>query len=158
MNSEEERIIAFLFKRSGKKELKQSEAQLTLSMDLNWFTPEEAKNFIIAALENKLLEKSGELVKPSFDVTGVNVPFGFYPSKKVFEKKDEIKSDVLMELINEIKKNTDVDEVEIKTKIRKLGEEKNITPEVAALLVGKEYSIYFEDFLERIRSSILNEI
>ena len=46
MDSEKEIIISFLFKRSGKESLKFSDLYLALSMELNWFTPDDAKSFI----------------------------------------------------------------------------------------------------------------
>ena len=55
MNSEWEIIIAFLFKRSGREELSFSDLYLTLSIDLNWFTPEDAKAFVNMAIKQKLL-------------------------------------------------------------------------------------------------------
>ena len=45
-DSEMRIIIAFLFKRSGKEEMSPSELYLPLSMDLQWFTPNQAKEFV----------------------------------------------------------------------------------------------------------------
>ena len=56
MPSESEIIIAFLFKRSGKAKLSFSDLYLTLSMDLNWFTPDDAKSFLNLTLKQNLLE------------------------------------------------------------------------------------------------------
>ena len=52
MVSEREIIIAFVFIRSGKKEMGFSEFNLTLSVALNRFTPEDAKVFTKKAVEN----------------------------------------------------------------------------------------------------------
>ena len=87
MVSEEEIIITFLFKRSGKSKLSFSDLYLILSMDLNWFTPEDAKAFVNLALKQKLLTKKGDLIKPNFDYDKIIVPVGFTPSKQVFEVK-----------------------------------------------------------------------
>ena len=67
MNSEAKTIIAFLFKRSGKKEMIQSEFYLTLSMDLKWFTPKKAKDFTNWSLKNNILLKSEGVLKPNFN-------------------------------------------------------------------------------------------
>ena len=55
MDSEWKIIIAFLFKRSGKEKLSLSEFYLSLSMDLKWFSPQQAKAFVNHAVEQKLL-------------------------------------------------------------------------------------------------------
>ncbi len=63
MNDECKIIIAFVFNRAGKKEMSFSEFYLTLSMDLNWFTPDDAKTFTKNAIENSLLKEEKELIK-----------------------------------------------------------------------------------------------
>ncbi len=80
MNSEAQIIISFLFKRSGKDELKDSEIYLPLSLELGWFSAREARDFVTYAIEQKLLVKKGALLTPGFDVKKILVPVGFYPS------------------------------------------------------------------------------
>ena len=162
MPSEAEIIITFLFKRSGKPKLSFSELYLTLSMDLNWFTPEDAKAFVNFALKQKLLTKKGELIKPNFDYDKVVVPVGFSPSKKIFYEKelemhDEKEEDVLKMMVKRIVEKTGVNEQKIIEKIEEVGKEKNIDLEVTALLVCKEYDISFEDFFEKIEEKIFRK-
>ena len=88
MSSDADIIIAFLFKRSGKEELSFSDLYLNLSMELNWFTPDDAKNFVNTSIKQKLLLKKGDLIKPNFDFNKIVVPVGFKPSKSVFVEKE----------------------------------------------------------------------
>lgn len=159
MDSEREIIISFLFKRSGKESLRFSDIYLALSMDLNWFTPEDAKAFVNTAVKQKLLTKKGDLIKPNFDIKKIDVPVGFYPSKLVFEEKEEKiaekEKDVLSEIVQRIVKETNLNERQVTEKINVIAKEKNIAEEVAALLIGKEYSIKFNDSLEEIEEKIL---
>jgi len=67
MTSDAEIIITFLYKRSGKDELSFSDLYLNLSMELNWFTPDDAKAFVNTAIKQELLIKKGDLIKPNFD-------------------------------------------------------------------------------------------
>jgi len=158
MDSEKEIILSFLFKRSGKESLKFSDLYLALSMDLNWFTPADAKTFVNMALDEKLLTKKGDLIKPSFDVYKIDVPIGFYPSKLVFEGKKEKLSkkneDVLNKIVKQIVEETDLSEQQVTEKINLIAKEKNITEEVAALLICKEHDIKFYDFIEDIEEKI----
>ena len=133
MTSEVETIIAFLFKRSGKEELTPSDLYLPLSMDLQWFTPNQAKTFVNMALQQKLLIKKDGKLKPSFDYGKIVVPVGFRPSKQPLEEKDE-KSAI--------------------EKIKDIEKEKNVRPEIAALLVGKEYDIDVDDCFDEIEEKI----
>ena len=158
MDSEKEIILSFLFKRSGKESLKFSDLYLALSMDLYWFTPADAKTFVNMALDETLLTKKGDLIKPSFDVNKINVPIGFYPSKLVFEeKKEEISKkneEVLNKLIKQIVEETNLNEQQVAEKINIIAKEKNIIDEVAALLFCKEHDIKFDDFIEEIEEKI----
>ncbi|RLF36730.1 MAG: hypothetical protein DRM99_02110 [Thermoplasmata archaeon] len=168
MISEMQRVIAFVFKRSGKKEMSFSELYLTLSMDLNWFTPGEAQNFIKHAIKNKVLMENKELLKPNFDITAVTTPVGFHPSKKIFEKQIgqkkeeenpglELKAqDVLEKIVHRISVETQLNEKEIFQKIKNVEKEKNVTPEVAALLIGKKYDLSFEGLLDQIEEELFS--
>ena len=95
MNSEEEIIIAFLFKRSGKNELKESEIYLPLALELGWFSSQQASNFVKHALGKKLLVKKRDLISPNFDIEKTKIPVGFYPSKTSFDIKQERRYKVL---------------------------------------------------------------
>ena len=156
MVSEAETIIAFVFKRSGKKEISFSMFYLTLSMDLNWFTPNDAKKFIQKALTEKLLIKKKELLRPSFDVEKIDIPIGFTPSGKIVfeEKKDE---GVLTKIIKKISKETGSSEEEVLRKINNLEKEKNIVSETAALLLGKENNVDISKFLPEVEGKIFGE-
>ena len=159
MISEEEIILAFLFKRSGKSKQSFSDLYLTLSMDLNWFTPEAAKEFINLELKKKLLIKKADLIEPNFDFRKIVIPVGFYPVKKKYDEEMIVdkESDVFVKIVNEIVKKTDIDEKEIIHNIEEIEKEKNINLEVAALLVGKDYNLVLEDFFEEIENNIFTQ-
>jgi len=161
MPSETEIIITFLFKRSGKSKLSFSDLYLTLSMDLNWFTPEDAKDFVNLALKQKLLTKKGELIQPNFDYDKIVVPVGFYPAKMVFEEKEaerhEEERDVVKAIVGRIVEKIGLEAQNVIEKIKDIEKERNITSEVAALLVGKEYDVSVEDCFENVEDKIFRE-
>jgi len=158
MPSETEIIIAFLFNRSGKTNISFSDLYLTLSMELNWFTPDDAKIFINKALKDNLLEKKGENIEPAFDIDKIVVPVGFMPSGQILKEKIVVEAkkelDVLDKIIDLIEEKTNLNNKQITEKISSIVEEKNITKEVAALLVGKEYSLTFPDFYKDAEKQI----
>ena len=161
MPSESEIIITFLFKRSGKSQLSYSDLYLTLSMDLNWFTPDDAKLFVDSSLKNKLMLKKGGLIQPNFEYEKITVPVGFTPSKIVFEEKIgkqvEKERGIFDEIVKRLAKETKLNETQITEEIMKVSKEENITVEVAALLVGKEYNISLEAFLKAAEERIFIE-
>jgi hypothetical protein len=158
MPSEIENIIAFLFKRSGKEQISHSEFYLTLSMNLNWFTPDTAKQFVEMAIKKKYLSKNKDQLKPTFDVAQIKVPVGFHPSKTVFEKKkSEEKQEILQEIISKFSEKTDLDEDAFLERIVSVAKEKNITNEIAALLIGREYDVSLEEIFNKIEEKLLTE-
>ena len=158
MDSEVKIIIAFLFNRSGKNELKESEIYLPLSIELGWFSTKEAHELVQYALKQKLLIKKDGLLTPSFDIEKINVPIGFYPSKKTFVNGGKIKENNVMDtIVHRIVEKKNQDHKEIIEEIKQVASEKNILPEVAALLVAKECNIDIEDGFEPVENKILRE-
>jgi hypothetical protein len=149
-------IIAFIFKRSGKEEMTFSELYLPISMDLQWFNPNQAKELINNAIKQNLLVEKDSKLKPTFVYKEVNVPIGFAPSQNALTEEiseEEIKEEapnILKQIVESIVKKTGKSEEEINQKIKHIAEKKNITAEVSAILLGKEYEIPLDDFLELI--------
>jgi len=162
MDSEKEIIISFIFKRSGKKEMSFSEFYLTLSIDLNWFTPEDAKNLTKQMIKTGFLSEEKESITPGIDISNIKVPSGFFPTKQVL-KKDEsaqqkpIKQDVLTTIIQKIVEKTDGKQQTVFKKIKNLAEEKKLTIEVAALVFGKEYNVVFDDIIKQAEKTVFTD-
>ena len=158
MDSEKEVIISFIFKRSGKKELSFSEFYLTLSIDLNWFTPDDAKNLTKEMIKNGLILEEKEKITPGFDISNIKIPASFRPSKQVFNEVKKEKTicevDVLSKIIGKIAEKTDRDEKNVLEDVKEIAEGRNITIEVAALIFGKEFDIIFDDLYEEIEQKI----
>lgn len=159
MASENEIIIAFLFKRSGKEKMSFSELYLNLSMELGWFSPEDAKKFLYEAIKNKLLTNEGKQISLTFDVNKIKIPVGFSPSKKVFlekrTQKDLEETDVFKQIVKRIQNKTNLKEQQIIDKIKKISKEKNIDEKIAALLEAKDHDIELSDFLKELENKII---
>ncbi len=158
MTSQAEKILAFVFKRSGKTELTFSDIYLTLSMDLHWFKPDEAKEFVNRAIGEKLLTKKNSQIRPSFDISKIDIPLDFSPKGKLFEEKVRIenkKTSILDQIINKVEKETNEDKKLIYDKIKKIEKEKNLTALVSAVLVGKEFEIELVEFIPEIERKMV---
>lgn len=162
MVSDAEKIISFLFKRSGKLEINYSELYLTLSIKLNWFKPEKAKDFINKSIEKKLLKKKDEMISPSFNINKIDVPLGFYPQKNLFKdisliQKSIEEKDIFKKIIQKIKNKTKINEKNILLKIKNIENEKDITREVAAMIFAIEHNVFLEEYYEEIENAIYLE-
>lgn len=158
MASQAELVIAFVFNRSGKTELSFSDMYLTLSMELNWFTPEDAKDFLEKAIEEKLLTKKDNQIRPSFDVSKINIPVGYVPKGSLFEKKKEEKQEnasLLDQIVNKIAEDSKEDKERIYEEIRQIKEEKNIKKEIAALVLLSKYERLSDSLYTDIKKEII---
>ena len=161
MNSESQIIISFLFKRSGKDELKESEIYLPLSLELGWFSAREAREFVTYALEQKLLVKKDGLLIPSFDVEKIIVPVDFYPSKKSFSvEKTKLKKEeqnVIDVVVQQLVEKTGKEPKEIFEKIKEVETEKSITSDVALLFIAKKFNIDVSGYFDHVEKAIFRE-
>ena len=88
MDETARKIIAYVFKKTGKKKLSESEFYLTISMDLKWCPPDASKEFLKNLISNGLLNKDDKHVFPNFDVDTVVIPIQFQPDKSYFFTKN----------------------------------------------------------------------
>ncbi len=164
MASEEEIVITFLFKREGETKISVSDFCLSLSMDLNWFSPTQAKNFVEKAITKKLLTKRDDALSPTFNIDSVSVPVGFQPSQATIQdegedvkKSGQISESVLRSIIQKIAKERAMKEGGVHEKVRELAKKKHISSEVAALLFGKATGVSLSEFFASVNQIVIKQ-
>lgn len=164
MDEKVKQIISFVFKRSGKQRLSESEFYLTISMELKWCPPKIAKEFVSHLVSFGWLKKSGQDVFPSFDVDKVVIPIGFHPTDGEFIVDDRKGTDgdnettnVFGHMIHRIQAKTLLDKNRIEKEILKIIEEKHIHRLAALALYAHSYNVDISDLLTDLRSEILGE-
>ena len=137
--------VSMPFKRKGKEALKDMEFVMALSMDLKWFTPEQAKSVLSEAQRSGLLKRDGELVRPSFDISKIEIPSGFKPETVAIEKKT-----VFEKVIERIITSTGIEKRKVVSMINKKQEElsKQVVIEVSAILVAIENAVLVDDLID----------
>ncbi len=137
--------VSMPFLRKGKDAMKESEFVLALSIDLNWFAPEQAKNVLNQAEKSGLLKREGEMVHPAFDMSKIEIPSGFKPEPGIFEKKT-----VFDRIIERIISGTGIEKRKVIALINKKQEElsKMVVIEVSAILVALENGVTVDDLIE----------
>ena len=156
MESEAKIIIAFLFNRSGKTALKDTELYLPLSMELGWFSTKEAQEFVKYSLKKELLIKKDVLLHPNFSVENTSIPVGFTPTKKLFSEKthEEKKENILEDIVAQISSQTNRNHQDILKEITSEEKEKNILPEVAVLYLARKYNIDMTDWYDVVEQKL----
>jgi hypothetical protein len=162
MDSEAKIILAFLFNRSGKTELKDSEIYLPLSMELGWLSAKESQEFIKYAIKQELLIRKEGVLQPNFPFEKITIPLGFIPSKKLFsEKTDEFKEfkeeNIIDSIVIKISALTNHSQREIFEEIKQEEKEKNLFLEVAALYVARKYSVDITEWYDSVEKILMKE-
>src|SRR3990172_10877647 len=137
--------VSMPFKRKGKDVLKDTEFILALSIDLKWFDPEQAKTILGGAERSGLLRREGELVRPSFDISKVEIPSGWRPRSPDIEKKT-----IFERIIERIIAGTGIEKRKVIAMVNKKQEElsKQVEIEVSAILVAIENGVVADDLID----------
>jgi len=163
MNKKDEQIVAFIFKRSGKDQLKESELYLILSMDLKWCSPKSAKEYIAHLISLDLLQKEDDGVSPAFDVQGVVIPLGFHPQQEDFlfngakQPTDPLPKTAFEHCIERLQKYAALDRTTIEKEVTVIMEEKQILAEAAIALFSSYHKVDVSDLLSALRKELLRE-
>ncbi len=143
--------VSVPFKRKGKDSLKETEFVLALSIDLNWFSPDQAKNVVREAERAGLIKREGDIIRPSFDLSSVDPPQGFKPG--VFEEPS-----LFDRIIERITIETGMDKRKVIAQINKKHDElsKLVEIEVSAILVALEHSVALDNLIEEEYKMLIN--
>lgn len=144
--------VAFLFQRKGKEVLTEKELILSSSMDLGWFSPDEAKQLVDVCVELKLLKRTNNGLKTNFDYKGVSVPLDFKPTKNILQVESQ--EPLLLSIVRKIHEKTNIERNNIMAEINKKQNALEVEIEVAAILVATKYNVDISGFLREAESEI----
>lgn len=75
------------FRTTGRSRLEESEFVVALSLDRDWFSPDQAKRLVdVAVVEGLLRRDEGELVA-EFAPESITVPDGFSPDESILRER-----------------------------------------------------------------------
>ncbi|OYT63710.1 hypothetical protein B6V01_001345 [Methanosarcinales archaeon ex4572_44] len=135
------------FKVKGRRKLGIKEFIFTLTLDLKWFNPTEAKAIVQIGLENELLKREGETLIACFDPTQVNPPIDFKPTAKLLTTG---KQTLFEKILDQIIIQTGIEKRELIAAINKNQDtlSKLVEINVSALIVGIEHGADIKDLIE----------
>lgn len=82
-----ETTVAVPFRQRGTDRLGEGEFVVALSMDRDWFTPDQVTRLVDIAQGHGLLESRGGDLTPGFDLATVTVPEGFSPDESILREQ-----------------------------------------------------------------------
>lgn len=149
--SDLELAVARAFQLRGKSRLNRTEFTFALTYELKWFSPDESKDVLDAALDQGLLKDEGGKLVPTFNVKGVVVPADFKPGKDVLEVKSLF--DRTLDLLASVGIDRTAALEMIGNKQKEYGG--LVTPEAAALIIAKEKKLNIEPYVDEAFKQIL---
>ena len=144
-----EATVAVPFRQAGRDRLGEGKFVVALSMDRDWFSPDQAKRVVSVAVGRGLLVQSdGELVA-QFDPDDVTVPEGFAPDESVLREQSAFERALDGLLAAGVEKQEAV------AAINGLQRDLDVTIEAAAVVYARRRDVDVGDVTAKARESVL---
>ncbi|MEM4258392.1 MAG: DUF2240 family protein [Candidatus Thermoplasmatota archaeon] len=152
-------VLAFIFKRSGKTKLTEAEIYVPLSLELNWFTVQEAQAFVRYCTVNKLIAEEQGVFTPTFEIADIQIPIGFIPENKKYSltTSSEVQKNILNVLAETLSMHLNQDIQKTFEEIARQAAEKKITSELAALFLMYLHALPYERFVDPVERRLFTE-
>jgi hypothetical protein len=142
------RAVAAPFRSKGRERLAESEFVVALSLNRDWFSPDQAKRLVdVAASEGLLAREDGDLVV-RFDADGERIPEEFGPDESILQERTTFQR-ILDALVED-----GAEKQEAVAGINALQSELGVTVEAAAVLYAHRNGVDVSDAARRARSEL----
>lgn len=141
-------VVAAPFRRHGTDRVGESEFVVALSLDRDWFTPDQAERVVDLATGRGLLSRDGDDLIAEFDPESVEVPSGFTPEDGLLQERSTFEQ-VLDDLVS-----AGVEKREAVADINALQAELDLAVEAAALLYARRRGIDVSDLAAGARAEL----
>ena len=154
---------AAFFRNKGKNVIGEAEFLMGISLDFHWMPYGKAKELLAALLSKKILVKNGDVLKPSFEISEIEVPVAYRPSDSLMSSLSKSQpansgtkptgDDLLSSMIAEaekkgLEKRTFISEANSLSK--KLG----VDMLAAALIILRDAGVDITSFADRVYEAL----
>jgi hypothetical protein len=129
----------------------ESEFVVALSLDRDWFSPDQAKRLIDVAAGRGLVERDGGDLVAAFAPGAVEVPEGFTPDESV------LRSQSLFERLLGAIVAAGVEKQEAVAGVNRLQRDLGVTIEAAAVVYARRRGVDVDGFTDEVRRSLAEE-
>ena len=143
--------VAAPFIQSGTQRLQENEFVVALSLDRDWFSPDQSKRLIDIATQEGLLERVDGSLETTFDTADVTVPEEFVPDEDLLQERSAFER-VLESLVAD-----GVEKHEAVGAINTLQQELGLTIEVAAVVYARREGVDISELLPVARSTLSDD-
>ncbi|MFB6138634.1 MAG: DUF2240 family protein [Halobacteriaceae archaeon] len=143
-----EATVAAPFASAGKSTLGEGEFVVSLSLERDWFSPDQAKQLVDVATAEGLLERDGEALSLTVDPDAVTVPADETPDEDVLRRRSPFER-VLAALVDDGAEKRDA-----VAGINKLQGELGVTADAAAVLYARRRGLAVDRAARAVRESL----
>lgn len=143
--------VAAPFIQHGTRRLKENEFVVALSLDRDWFSPDQSKRLIDVATGEGLLERTDDGLEATFDPGEVTVPEEFAPDEDLLRERSAFER-VLDSLVAE-----GMEKHEAVGAINTLQQDLGLTIEAAAVVYARRQGIDVADLAPVAREAVLED-
>jgi hypothetical protein len=142
------RAVAAPFRQRGVDRITESEFVVALSLDRDWFSPDQAKRLVDVAAGEGLLDRDGDRLVAAFDPGAVDVPDGFAPAETVLRRRSTF------ERVLDAVVDRGIDKQEAVASINRLQADLGLTVEATAVLYARRQGLDVTDLAASAREEL----
>jgi hypothetical protein len=146
-----EAVVAVPFRDEGTDRVGEGAFVVALSLDRNWFSPDQAKRVVDVAAGRGLIERDGNDVVAAFDPAGVAVPEDFVPDESVLREGSAFEQILDLAVAAGVEKQAAV--AAINDRQRELG----VTLEAAAVLYARRRGVDVSEVAPRVTADLRSD-
>ena len=159
---------AAFFRNKGKNVITETEFLMVISMDLHWMPYGKAKQLLALLISKGALVKNGEYLKPSFEISDIEVPVAYRPSESLImslsqktEEKPQPKpapagDDLLPSMISAALE-CGMQKRDFVSEANALSKKLDIDMLAAALIVLKDRGADIDPFADRVYQAVISK-
>ena len=138
-------VVAAPFRQRGRRRLGESEFIVALSLDRDWFSPDQAARVVDVAAGEGLLSREGDELAVAFDPESVTVPPGFIPDGTLLRDPSPFER-ALDRLVD-----AGMEKQDAVAGINRLQADLGLTIEAAAVVFARRQGVEVADIARRAR-------
>ena len=140
--------VAAPFRQRGTDRLGESEFVVALSLDRNWFSPDQAKSLVDVATSEGLLRREDDALVVTFDAAGTDIPDGFRPGEEILQSRSTFERVLDTVFDGGVEKQTAV------AGINALQAELGLTLDAAAVVYARSEGVAVGDIATEVREEL----
>lgn len=141
-------VVAAPFQQRGARQLSENAFVVSLSLDRDWFSPEQATRVGDIAVGQGLLERETESLRITFDPESVDIPASFTPDPALLQTADPFEQ--VLDVVDE----AGIEKHEAVAAINRLQADLAVTVEAAAVLYGRRQGLEVAEIAREARSNL----